>query len=127
MDECVQETDVGTSVALISFEADGSQLLTSLGAITIHELPLVGQATANEASAAQVVTELTKGHRFGYGFSPDRCWITWHGHNLLWLLFEFRPGKSAVSGCTVVIGRNSGRVIFIRFNTEAINSCLSFS
>ncbi|KAK3391316.1 hypothetical protein B0H63DRAFT_364814, partial [Podospora didyma] len=53
--------------------------------------------------------------RFGYGFSRDLSWITWHGHNLLWLPAEFRPGKSAISGCTAVIGCNSGRAIFIRF------------
>jgi hypothetical protein len=46
---------------------------------------------------------------------------------LLWLPAEFRPDQSAVSGSTVVIGCSTGRVIFIRFETDAVNSCLSFS
>ena len=117
----------GASVTWLSFEADGSWLLTSVGAIAIDKLLLVSQATGDKASAAQGVTELRNGHRFGNSLSLDRSKITWHGRNLLWLPAEFRPGRSAVSGCMVVIGCSWGRVIFFRFDTEAVNSCLSFS
>jgi hypothetical protein len=109
MGECVQETDVGIYFSCLSCEASGLRLLTSVGAITIHKLPLVAPATANKASIAQVITELRKDHYFGYSFSLDRYWITWHRYNLLWLPAEFRPGKSVISGCTAVIGWNLGR------------------
>jgi hypothetical protein len=99
---------MGAFVTLLYFNADSSHLLTSLGAISMPQMP--------------AATELTESYRFGYGFSRDRYWITWHGYNLLWLPAEFRPGESAVSGHTVVIGCNSGRVIIIRFNTEAVMS-----
>ncbi|KAH8778798.1 vegetative incompatibility protein HET-E-1 [Diaporthe sp. PMI_573] len=116
---CVQEENMGASVTDLSFEPDGSRLLTSLGAIALLKLPFVGQAAANHVSAAPVVPEWRNGHRVGYGFSRDRSWITWHGHNLLWLPAEFRPDMSAVSGCTVVIGCSSGRVIFIRLSFDS--------
>jgi WD40 repeat protein len=125
--ECVEETNMGTYVTRLSFEADDSRLLTSHVPITVPKLPLAGQATANQVSRAQVVVDARKGdHCFGYGFSPDCCWVTWNGRNLLWLPAEFRPGRSAISGGTVVIGCSSGRVIFIRFDTEAVNSCFQF-
>jgi hypothetical protein len=125
--ECVQETNMGQHVTLLSFDAYGSRLLTSHGAITVPNQPIAGQAAANRASAAQAVVDaddVTKDHRFGYGFSRDGCWVTRHGRNLLWLPAEFRLGGSAISGCTVVIGCSSSRVIFIGFDTETVNSCL---
>jgi WD40 repeat protein len=112
--ECVRKADVGEGVSWLSFESDNSRLLTSVGAITIGRLPLSEEATVDTIS--------NSGHdyRFGYGFSRDRCWITWNGHNLLWLPVEFRPVQSAVSGFTVVIGCSSGRVIFIQFSTQKL-------
>ena len=122
--DCVHEKNMGAVATSLSFEPDGSRLLTSLGAIALPKLPVVGHATAHQGSAPLVGAELGTDHRVGYGFSQDQSWITWYGKNLLWLPAEFRPGRLAVWGCTVVIGCNSGRVIFIRFNTEVVNRCL---
>ena len=118
---------MGAIVTSLLFEPDSSRLLTSLGAIALSDLPFAGHAAAHKVPAPPVRAELRNDHRVGYGFSRDQSWITWYGQNLLWLPAEFRPGRSAVAGCMVVIGCNSGRVIFIRFNTEAINRCLGFS
>jgi hypothetical protein len=121
--ECIHEEDIGATVTHLSFKPDCSQLLTSHGAITIPKLPFVDQAEANQASAVPDVPE-SKGHRFGYGFSRDGSWITWYGHNLLWLPVEYRPFTSAVSGCTAVIGCKWGRVIFVRLDTTAVELCI---
>ena len=81
--ECVHVEYIGATVTHLSFKPDGSQLLTSHGAITIPKLPLVGQTeatqklAATQTSAVLDVTE-SKGHRGGYGFSEDDSWITWH-------------------------------------------------
>ncbi|KAH7110286.1 hypothetical protein EDB81DRAFT_927296, partial [Dactylonectria macrodidyma] len=49
------------------------------------------------------------------GISKDKCWIMWQKKRLLWLPVLFRPRCSAVSGSSVMIGCNSGRVIIMRF------------
>ena len=118
--QCVQKVDMGANIKYLSFEPDGSRLLTSLRAISLHKLPLTGHTAAHHIAAAPVVADLRNDTRVGYGFSLDRSWITWYGENLLWLPAEFRPSTSAVSGCTVVIGCSSGRVIFVRFDTTAV-------
>jgi len=122
--ECVQEENIGAVFASLSFKPDGLRLLTSLGAIALPKLPFVGHTAAHQISAPPVGAELRNDPRVGYGFSRDRSWITWYGQDLLWLPVGFRPGISAISGCMVVIGCPSGRIIFIRFNTEVVNRCL---
>jgi len=77
--ECVHMEIMGTFVTVHSFEPDSSRLLTSLGSIALPKLPFLDQATANQASAARVVPKLRNSHRFGYGLSPDRSWITSNG------------------------------------------------
>jgi hypothetical protein len=98
--QCLQTLDVGSALDYLRFDSDNLKLLTDVGAVAIDARPDPG---AN--------------HRFGYGFNKDRSWITWHGNNFLWLPQEFRPVCSAVSGCTAVIGCNSGRVTLIKFST----------
>jgi WD40 repeat protein len=126
--ECVQKVDIGRAVMWLSFESDDSRLLTSVGAIIMERLPL-SEATIDKTSTTQLISNPGRDYLFGYGygFSRDGCWITWHGHNLLWLPVEFRPIRSAVSGSTVVIGCFSGRVIFIRFSTQKLPKILSSS
>ncbi|KAK0723422.1 hypothetical protein B0T26DRAFT_801956 [Lasiosphaeria miniovina] len=93
--ECMQQVDMGAHVTDLSFEPDGSRLRTSFGAITIPKLPFVGQTAVTQVSTAPIMPESRKGYRFGYGFSPDRSWITWHGYNLLWLPAEFLHDDSS--------------------------------
>ncbi|KAL7796140.1 hypothetical protein V8C37DRAFT_23337 [Trichoderma ceciliae] len=94
--ECVQKLDTGI-ISLLLFKPDHSQLLTNVGAFAT-----VG--TNYDFCAT------------GYGFSRDRCWITWNGNNLLWLPVEYRPSCSAVSKSTVAVGCHSGRVLVIAFS-----------
>ena len=53
----------------------------------------------------------------GYGLSPDKDWIRWDGHNVLWLPPDFRPFKPAKSPSTetIALACHSGRVVLIGF------------
>ncbi|KAK5988452.1 hypothetical protein PT974_09935, partial [Cladobotryum mycophilum] len=96
--DCVQKLDIG-GISHLSFISDNLHLLTNVGTF---------------------ITAETK-HNFraiGYGFSRDRCWITWNGNDLLWLPLEYRPSCMAVSKSTLVVGCHSGRVLVIAFSTK---------
>jgi len=73
---------MGAVAASLLFKPDGSRLLTSLGAIALPKLPLMGYTTAYHISIPPVGAELRNDHRVGYGFSKGRSWGTWYGQNL---------------------------------------------
>ncbi|KAK5997644.1 hypothetical protein PT974_03008, partial [Cladobotryum mycophilum] len=75
--DCVQKLDI-SGISHLSFTSDNLHLLTNVGTF---------------------ITAETK-HNFraiGYGFSRDRCWITWNGNDLLWLPVDYRPSCMAVT------------------------------
>lgn len=43
-------------------------------------------------------------------------WVALHGRDMLWLPHKYRPKDSVVRDNTVVIGSNSGRVVFMEFD-----------
>ena len=45
-------------------------------------------------------------------------WITWDGHNVLWIPPAYRPSSSAVSDRTVIIGCHSGQVLVFTFKPD---------
>ncbi|KAL7908525.1 hypothetical protein GGI35DRAFT_469555 [Trichoderma velutinum] len=94
--ECVQTLETG-DISHLSFKPTHLQLITDIGAFTATGSNYIFHAT-------------------GYGFSRDRCWITWNGNNLLWLPVEYRPSRSAVSDVTVVVACHLGRVLVIAFS-----------
>ncbi|KAM6506766.1 hypothetical protein FALCPG4_018595 [Fusarium falciforme] len=54
------------------------------------------------------------------------AWIRWHGHNLLCLPPECRNGQLVISGSSVVIGCNSGRVMILTFSpTDVVERMLA--
>ncbi|KAH6952483.1 WD40-repeat-containing domain protein, partial [Ilyonectria sp. MPI-CAGE-AT-0026] len=50
------------------------------------------------------------------GMKCQTSWITWYGRDVLWLPVECRGGQFAISGSSVVIGCNSGRVVVLTFS-----------
>lgn len=62
--------------------------------------------------------ENSDSHCLGPGISMDRCWITWHGKNLLWLPEEFRPWCSAVAGSSIALGCDSGKAYLVKITGE---------
>ncbi|KAF2455365.1 WD40-repeat-containing domain protein [Lineolata rhizophorae] len=107
---CLQTLDIGKRLSEISFDATGSCLHTEIGTIAI-----------NASSASYTTPNVTKPQdlRFqGAGVSSDGVWITYNSENLVWLPSEYRPFRSAVSGKTIGIGVNSGKIWMCRFNIE---------
>ncbi|KAH8659453.1 WD40-repeat-containing domain protein, partial [Ilyonectria robusta] len=108
---CIQEVhDVFRRRLQLHFR--DSLLLTDVGAISIQSPDLFIQ------NATTSFTDCLS----GIGISEDRCWITWQEKKLFWLPASFRSGCSKVSGSSVVIGCNSGRVIFMKFRPRVLDS-----
>lgn len=119
---CVQVINTGISLASISFSPTGAHLATEIGCLQIdrsHRSP----ATMLDAAASTPTAKggVARNHELkwnGYGLSPDNCWITSKGQNVLWLPPEYRPGRFAVLGRTVCVGCRSGLVMVIRFSRD---------
>jgi hypothetical protein len=93
----------------VRFDGNGKHLLTDAGTITIR-------GSTDEHSSTLLEHSTVGLWRSGVGISPDRCWVTWNGENMLWLPADFRPSCSALLGNTVVVGSGLGRVIVMRFS-----------
>jgi WD40 repeat protein len=109
--QCVQSAGIGVITRRLSFQLGDPELLTDVGALVVSD--------TNPTSSACFSAEAPN-HCSGHGISTDDCWITWHGHNLLWLPKEFRPNCSAISRLMVVIGCSSGRVLFVSLSSDKL-------
>lgn len=101
--DCKQVLKVGPDFRSLTFIRNSSHILCGAGTIAIHHTGLSDPAVKME--------------RPGIAISKDRCWIIRDGKHLLWLPVDFRPGCSAVSDSTVIIGSGSGRVTILRLST----------
>ncbi|KAL6406257.1 hypothetical protein AUP68_10427 [Ilyonectria robusta] len=101
---CIQEV-TGIYSSHLQFDPQNSCLLTDAGAISLKS-PILLPGSTN-MSFTHCLS--------GIGMSEDRCWIMWKEKRLLWLPAPFRPQCLTVSGSSVILGCNSGRVIFMRF------------
>ncbi|KAH7112413.1 WD40-repeat-containing domain protein, partial [Dactylonectria macrodidyma] len=108
---CIQEVH-DIFCRRLQFHPRDSLLLTDVGAISIQSPVLFVQ------NATTSFTDCLS----GIGISQDGCWIMWQGKKMFWLPASFRPGCSEVSGLSVVIGCNSGRVIFMKFRPRVLDS-----
>ncbi|PWI65088.1 hypothetical protein PCL_07387 [Purpureocillium lilacinum] len=116
----VVRTLEGRWVRSLAFDITGLYLLTDIGSIKLDDVTQV-RPTGPIQSRFQARPQRMQW--CGYGLSPDKSWITWNGHNALWLPPECRPSSSA-TWCSaapslmarVAIGCPSGRVIVIGFS-----------
>ncbi|KAI8721622.1 NACHT domain-containing protein [Fusarium sp. LHS14.1] len=59
--------------------------------------------------------------RLGYGVSPDMSWLMWNDMEFFWLPPRFRPHEGCaieISGSTIIIGSETGVLLFFRFTLE---------
>ena len=127
---CMQTESIGTTTLNLAFAQDEDdrslQVISDVGAIVVHSMGLVADSVRDTHSSPRHSDgsgyggENIHGHRSGYGVSPDGCWVTWHGANLLLLPEECRQGRSAVAASGLVIGCNSGRVVVLRFSSDKL-------
>ncbi|KAF2265844.1 hypothetical protein CC78DRAFT_615686 [Lojkania enalia] len=99
---CLQTLDVSRPLYNISFNATGSCLCTEIGVI------LIG-SPAKSNSTTTVTDPQHPQHQYA-ALSPDNVWITYNSKNLVWLLSDYRPSRSTVSGKMIGIGVGSGKV-----------------
>ncbi|KAL7922389.1 hypothetical protein ACQKWADRAFT_292337 [Trichoderma austrokoningii] len=102
--QCAQRIK-SVSTSYLKFLDSGPLILTHSGSIS----------TQVDPSTAGLITIPFINCASGLGISQNRFWISWYGKPLFWLPANFRPACSALSGSSVVIGCDSGRVIIMRF------------
>jgi hypothetical protein len=95
---------------VISFTPDGRGIVTNRGvyALTGGLQSRAGSAMPSQSSDAPILA------------CTDSTWVTVAGKDLLWLPPECRNGEAAVSGSTVVIGCQSGRVVLLGISMVAV-------
>ncbi|KAF4952428.1 hypothetical protein FSARC_12645 [Fusarium sarcochroum] len=53
-----------------------------------------------------------------YHISREGIWLMKHGEKLLWMPPDYRPSHACISGSTIAIGAESGRVLFLHLGDE---------
>ncbi|KAK6448538.1 hypothetical protein FP744_10004788 [Trichoderma asperellum] len=137
----LQVLQIGTEIRTISFDDTTSYLHTEVGLIHL------GIERCNEAQsvAAQVpgsaqgqdqrqliADNAERANYVRYGLSTDKFWITWNGHNIVWLPPDYQPSSmSAIWGLAprnlassrvpstdtiMALGNDSGRVTVVRMS-----------
>lgn len=61
-----------------------------------------------------------------YAISKDRSWITWKGHEILWIPPTYRPLDCSIRGNVVAMGHESGMVSIIKFKPDNDSGTKSF-
>ncbi|KAF5264886.1 hypothetical protein FOXYS1_4317 [Fusarium oxysporum] len=101
--ECKETISLGCYAVVLSFAPDGRGIVTDRG---VFALPDGSQSHASpfmlrQSPEAPILA------------CTDSTWITAAGEDLLWLPPECRNGEVVVSGSTVVVGCQSGRVLVL--------------
>ncbi|KAI5921913.1 vegetative incompatibility protein HET-E-1 [Camillea tinctor] len=113
------------------FDSFSNELQLYLTNVGVDSMGWNLDAIKNWVSGYNVICKVFShvAHRHGVGIQNDqyRTWITWNGRKLIRLPdreYEYFAGPSAISGSTVVIGCNSGKMIFMRLSPELL-SCVA--
>ncbi|KAI9674565.1 MAG: hypothetical protein M1822_009060, partial [Bathelium mastoideum] len=95
------------TVNSVAFTHDGSGLITDRGplAFDLHSSDITSHRTEEQI----------------YLFVSDQ-WILYQSQKLLWLPVEYRATCSTVKGQTVILGHSSGRISFIHFDIQNLDS-----
>ncbi|PVH90149.1 putative katanin P80 subunit, partial [Periconia macrospinosa] len=101
--ECLQTLSIGKRLYRISFDITGSYLHTDIGPIEISVSPGLSSPPPSNPEPQNPQYQ-------GLALSADGVWITYNSENLVWLPPEYRPTCAAVSGETIGVGVESGRV-----------------
>ncbi|KAJ5553181.1 hypothetical protein N7494_002559 [Penicillium frequentans] len=110
--QCIWKLEVGGCEWLRFDEVNSNILHTNVGTVDL-------QPCTSGAFSRAISGGLVSPRRVGYGLNHDSCWITFAGQDLLWLPPEYRPTRpflKAISGTTVAIGCDSGRVLILTFS-----------
>lgn len=105
--ERIRQINLGFMPSRLDFDTDREHLLTNFGSVSIgRSLPM---ATGWRSGFSNC--------RSGDGISGDGSWVMWNDTPFFWLPPALRPYTNCVevSGSTIVIGSQTGRVLLFRF------------
>jgi WD40 repeat protein len=108
--ECLQTLSIGKVLFNISVDTTGSYLYTEIGTVAID--------ASSALYMTPSVTDSQNPRYYGGALSSDGAWITYNSENLVWLPLEYRPSCSAVSGKTIGIGVEFGKVWICNFEVD---------
>ncbi|KAL7940608.1 WD40 repeat-like protein [Trichoderma barbatum] len=139
-----QTLNVSTPIYTISFDNTALCLHTEIGPIKLDiehrtevQSTMVAQVLSPDSDLAQdqdqrrpIAHDAETATHFGFGLSTNKCWITWKGHNILWLPPDYQPSTSAVWPYTlpsispqvpsmdvaIALGNGLGRVVLFRMS-----------
>ncbi|KAL6901590.1 WD40 repeat-like protein [Trichoderma evansii] len=142
-----QTFQVGTEIHAMFFDNATSYLHTNVGLIKLGvehrdeaQYTIVVQPLSSDPDSALAqgqdqrqpnVDDAQKAVYVGYGLSTDKCWITWNGHDIVWLPPDYRPSMSAIwdyappnvaspqvpsTDIVMALGNDSGRVTVIKMS-----------
>ncbi|KAL6838094.1 hypothetical protein V8C40DRAFT_231591 [Trichoderma camerunense] len=137
-----QTININAAIQTMSFDDTASYLHTNIGTIKLglqhqtgahliidQSLAPVSDVIQDQGQYQQIANNTQNATHFGYGLSTDKCWITWNGHNVLWLPPDYQPSTVAVwpNGSQVALPTDppdtvmalchgSGRVVLVRMS-----------
>jgi WD40 repeat protein len=108
--ECEEIVPFNAYAHVLSFVTDGRGIVTDCGvfALSGSSQPHAEPAMLRQSSEAPILA------------CTDGTWITAAGKDLLWLPPECRSGRVAVSGSSVVVGCQSGKVLVLGISTAEV-------
>ncbi|KAI8674545.1 NACHT domain-containing protein [Fusarium keratoplasticum] len=102
--------NLGFSPSRIDFDIGRDYPFTNFGRININSPP------PEDVNGAGISPG-----RLGYGVSADMSWLMWNDMEFFWLPPRFRPHEGCaieISGSTIIIGSETGVLLFFRFTLE---------
>ncbi|KAI0544411.1 Pfs, NACHT and WD domain protein [Xylaria curta] len=110
----------------LSFDKTSQLLLSNIGtlrlptekvlSIMIESTSTAPNSTSDQLTGRSILWQDYRKLYVGYGLSPDMCWITWNGQNLLWLPTVLNPQIVDVLGSHIALGTAAGRVVIMRLS-----------
>ncbi|OAR04464.1 hypothetical protein LLEC1_04423 [Akanthomyces lecanii] len=114
--KCKQVVATESFSETLEFDGQGSRILTDTGAFRVADW-LSGEMTRyTERSGVGIRGDISG------DISGDFYAVTWDGKRVLWLPFEYRPCCSAVSGSTIALGSDSGKVTILKLSPDCLGA-----
>jgi WD40 repeat protein len=122
----VEQTLEGHSgwVLSVAFSPDGSKLASAsrdramrLWNVGTGQVEQTLEGHSDLVSSVASLLNNTNSHPI-YTVDNSNCWVTQDSSRILYLPWDYRPGKVATQGCTLAIGAATGRVMIITFRSD---------
>lgn len=116
--ELIRQSEPSIRKEHMSFQGHNTgstRLMTESGAFTMVDVE-------SEASLVHSAGSGRVFRRSGYGLSSDQSWVLWNDTKVLWVPEQFRRGRRALLGSSIIFGRVSEKLCFITLSYEQLPS-----